>query len=128
MAEFEHIGEEAAERLRDLADRARVILVAAGIPAFDSSSPNPRGGAEIDIDTGNDDAAGVYVSWSFSRELTEEISKYLLSKEYSHPRIQYSGNIRSAMRDAIIAILSAADLSAGPAEDDMRAFAVRVSE
>jgi predicted nucleic acid-binding protein len=42
-----------------------------------SAAQIPRGGAEIEIDTGNDGAGGIYVSWSFSGELTEEISGYL---------------------------------------------------
>jgi hypothetical protein len=126
--EFEYTSSDAAERLTDLADHAHLILVAAGIPAFDSNSPNPSGGAEIEVDTGDDQAGGVYISWSFSRELAEEISGYLLDQEYSQPRIQYSSKIRLAMRDAIITILNAAGLTAGPAEDDIRVFAVRVSQ
>ncbi len=128
MVEFEHIGSEAAERLRDLADRARVTLIAAGITAFDSGSSSPRGGAEIEVDTGYDEAGGVYISWAFSRELTDEISGYLLSNQLSHATIQYSGKVRVAMRDAIIAILGAAGFSAGVSEDDMRPLAVSLSE
>src|SRR5205823_7200573 len=99
MVEFEHVNSQAVERLRDLADRVHIILVAAGIPTFDISTSNPHGGAEIEVDTGDDHAGGVYISWGFSHELSEEIRGYLLNKEYSHPRMQYSGKIRLAMRD-----------------------------
>jgi hypothetical protein len=95
---FEHVSTQAAERMRDLADRARVVLVSAGIPAFDISSPDPRGGAEIDVDTGDDEAGGVYITWRVSRGLTEEISNYVLGHEHSHPRVQYSGQIHLAIR------------------------------
>jgi hypothetical protein len=128
LMEFKHVSSEAAERLMDLAGRVQGTLITAAIPAFDTSSPDPRGGAKIEVDTADYDTGGVYITWSLSQELTEEISGYLLSKDYSHPRIQYSGNIRIAMRDAIITILQSAGFSAGPAEDDIRALAVRVSE
>jgi hypothetical protein len=127
MVEFEHIDSEASERLRDLADHARVTLIAAGIPAFDSEDSSPRGGAEIEIDTG-DEVGGVYISWAFSRELTDEISGYLLSNQLPHPTIKYTGKVAAAMRDAIVAILNAAGLSASAAEDDMRTYAVSLSE
>jgi hypothetical protein len=39
-----------------------------------------------------------------------------------------AGQIHLAMRDAIIAILNAAGLPAAPADDDMRALAIRVFE
>lgn len=128
MVEFEHIDNQAQERLRDLADRARVTLIAAGIPAFDILSSSPRGGAKIEVDTGDDEAGGVYISWALSQELTDEISGYLLSNQLSHPTIQSFCKVRLAMRDAIIAILRAADLPARPAEDDIRALAVSLSE
>jgi len=125
---FDQVSDQAAEQLKNLADRVHLILVSAGIPAFDTSNPSPDGGAEIDVDSGDDEAGGVYISWKFSRDLTAEISQHVLNKEYSHPRIQYSGQIRLAMRAAIIAILNSAGLSAEPAEDDIRALAVRVSD
>jgi hypothetical protein len=61
-------------------------------------------------------------------ELTDEISGYLLSGQTSHAVIQYSGKIRLAMRDAIIAILVAAGMSASVSEDDMRPLSVALSE
>jgi len=63
MIDFQHVDSEAAERLRGLADRARGILIAAGIPAFDWQSSSPRGGAAIEVDMGADEAGGVYISW-----------------------------------------------------------------
>jgi hypothetical protein len=41
MVDFQHVDSKTAERLRDLADRARVTLIAAGIPAFDSEDSSP---------------------------------------------------------------------------------------
>lgn len=128
MAEFEHLSQEMAEKLRDLADRVQVTLTAAGIPAFDITHQNPRGGAAIEVDTGADNAAGVYISWTLSQELTDEISGYLLEGQYSHPTFQYSGRVRLVMRDTIVGILNAAGLKAMPSKDDMRPLAVSVSD
>jgi hypothetical protein len=58
---FEHVDDAAARRLKDLADRVRVILIAAEIPASASVGPNPDGGAVIAVDTGADEADGVYI-------------------------------------------------------------------
>jgi hypothetical protein len=128
VAKFGHLNQEAAEQLRDLADRVRVTLIAAGIPAFDIADQSLRGGAAIEVDTGVDDASGVYISWTFSQELANEINNYLLAKQYSHPDFQYSGKVRLVMRDAIIAILNAAGLKAIQSKNDMRPLAVSVSD
>ena len=69
-----------------------------------------------------------YISWSLSPKLTAEINEYLLSSQPSHATIQYSGKVRIAMGDAIIAILGAAGLSAEISEYDMRPLAVKLSE
>jgi len=128
MAEFKHVDSKAAERLMQLADRARATLIAAGIPAFNIMNPDPQGGAAIDVDTGDDQGGGIYISWSLSRGLTDDINNLLLTNQLSDERIQYSGKVRVAMRDAIIAILNAAGISASPALSDMRALEVSISE
>jgi hypothetical protein len=128
MAEFEHADSQAVDRLMNLADRVRSTLTAAGIPAFNVMNPDALGGAAIDVDTGADEGGGVYISWSLSRGLTDEINNLLLANELSDERIQYSGKVRVAMRDAIIAILTAAGLSAGAAVSDIRALEVSVSD
>lgn len=128
MAEFKHVDGQAAERLRHLADRARATLVAAGIPAFGIMDRDAQGGAAVDVDTG-DDGGGVYIRWTLSKELADEINSLLLANQLSDDRIQYSGKVSAAMQDAIIAILNAAGLSARPtASDGMRPLEVSVSE
>lgn len=128
MAEFKHVDGRAAEHLIHLADRARAALIAAGIPAFNIRDPDPQGGAAIDIDTGDDQGGGVYISWSLSRGLTDDINNLLLTNQLSHELIHYSGQVRAAMRDAIITILNAAGISANLALSDMRALEVSLSE
>ena len=68
------------------------------------------------------------MGWAAFTSWTHEISDYLLSNQLSHPTIQYSGKDRVAMRDAIIAVQSAAGFSAGVSEDDMRSRVVSLSE
>jgi hypothetical protein len=128
MAEFRHVDNHATEGLVHLADRVRATLIAAGIPAFNIMDPDPQGGAAIDVDTGGDQGGGVYISWSLSRGLTDDINNLLLTNQISDERIQYSGKVRAAMRDAIIAILNAAGISASPAVSDIRALEVSISD
>jgi hypothetical protein len=120
--EVEHVNEEAARRLGDLADRVRATLVAAGIPASLTSAsgvtgPPQGGGAEIMVDTVADMAGGVYISWSFPQAQNAEFLGYLLARPDVHPRLEYFFEVRRAMRDAIIAILGAAGLTAILAEN-----------
>jgi len=129
VAEFKHVDSQAAERLRHLADRVRVTLVSAGIPAFGIMDRDPRGGAAVDVDTGDDEGGGVYIRWTVSKELADEINSLLLAEQLSDERIQYSGKVSAAMQDAMIAILNAGGLSARPtASDGMRPLEVSVSE
>jgi hypothetical protein len=81
--DVEHVDNEAAQRLRDLADRARATLVAAGIPAPDITGQPSDGGAVIAVDTGADAAGGVYISWKFPRMQADEFIGYLLARQES---------------------------------------------
>jgi hypothetical protein len=127
---FEHVDDEAERGLRDLADCVRATLGAAGIPAYASASPDPEGGAAIDVDTGADEAGGVYVSWKLPQAQHDELLSYLQAGQHSHPKAQYLFEVQRAMREAIMAILKAADLAAARSEDhnDMAPLAVLVTE
>lgn len=65
---------------------------------------------------------------ALSRELTEEINGYILSNSLPHATIQYSSKVHMAMREAITAVLNAAGFSVETFKDDMRPFAVSLSE
>lgn len=127
---FEHVDDEAARRLRDLADRVRATLTTAGIPASASASPDPDGGAFIDVDTGADEAGGVYISWKLPAAQHDELLGYVQAGQPSHPRARYLLEVQRAMREAIMAILNAADLTAARSEDhnDMAPLAALVTE
>jgi hypothetical protein len=127
---FEHVDDEAAQRLRDLADRVLTILTAAGIPASASENPGQDGGAVITVDTGTDEAGGVYVAWQFPRVQHDELLGYLRAGLRSHPAVEYSFEVWRAMREAIMAILNAAGLAAARSEDhnDVAPLQVLVSD
>jgi hypothetical protein len=127
LSGLQHVDDEAAARLRDIATRARAALVSAGIPAFDSEDPSPDGGASVQVDTGDDAAGGVYVQWVFPRSLTDDINAYIIDKQFTHPTVKYSGVVYGAMRDALLSILRASGFSAELADEDMRPFAVVIS-
>jgi hypothetical protein len=114
---FEHVDDEAAQRLTGLADRVLAILTAAGIPAFASENQSQDGGAVITVDTGADEAGGVYVAWQFPRAQHDELLSYLQAGFQSHPAAEYSFEVWRAMREAIMAILNAAGLAAARSED-----------
>jgi hypothetical protein len=114
--DFELVDDDAARELRDLAERARATLVAAGLPAS-AGNPGPGGGAVIDVDLGADAAGGVSIAWRFPRAQFEEIANHLLARQVSHPSVQYFFGVQRAMRDAIMAILHAAGFTAVRSED-----------
>lgn len=128
MFDFKHISTEEAERLKGLAARVKVALTTAGISVVDPSSVALNGGAKIEIDAGDDDSSGVYVSWALAPGLSADVSHHLLAGEPNHDIVKKSGRIRVAMREAIIAILDSSGFTAEFASDDMRPLAVSVSE
>jgi hypothetical protein len=114
---FQHVDDEAGQRLKDLADRVLAILTAAGIPASARENPGQDGGAVITVDTGADEAGGVYVAWQLPRAQHDELLSYLEAGLRSHPAVEYSFEVWRAMREAIMAILNAAGLTAARSED-----------
>lgn len=126
---FEHVDEEAARRLTDLADRVRATLTGAGIHVSASASPDPGGGAVIDVDTGAVEAGGVYIAWQLPRAQHDELLSCLHAGQHSHPGARYLFEVRRSMREAIMAILNAAGLTAARSEDhnDMAPLEVLVT-
>jgi hypothetical protein len=127
---FEHVGDGAVQRLRELADRVRTTLAAAGIPVSASASPLLDGSAVLDMDTGADEAGGIYVRWRLPRAQHDELLSRLEAGQQSHPRAQYFFTVQLAMRDAITVILNAAGITAVRSEDpyDMDPLSVLVTE
>ena len=125
--DLENLEDEPSRYLDELAENVRIALTGAGIQAFYATRPDLHGGALIEIDKVADEGAGVYIYWTLSGGLTNDVNHCLESGQYSHPLIRYSGKVRQAMQEAIVVILNAASLSARPADDDIRAYAVVVS-
>ena len=57
---FEHVDDEAARRLRDLADHVQATLANVGIPVSAAVDHDLFGGAVITVDTGADEAGGFW--------------------------------------------------------------------
>ena len=81
------------------------------------------------MDTGADAAGGVYVAWQLPRAQNDELLSYLEAGLRSHPAVGYSFEVWRAMREAIMAILNAAGLTAARSEDhnDIDPLKVHVS-
>jgi hypothetical protein len=126
VVEFDHINDDEAGRLMDLAALAKSVLQRAGIPASLADGGTDTPGALIEVDTGADDAGGVFIAWSLSSEMTAEVSDHLLKGEFAHAAVQEAGRIRAAMCEALISILAASGISATLNEDDMRPLTVAV--
>jgi hypothetical protein len=128
VAEFEEQFEEVSgperEAREKLADAAREDLTLAGLPVRDG----PEGpGAEFEVDFGDDDAGGVWVSWNPDERWTRASSESMLAGRLDDPVIERSGRVTEIMRDAMIAILAQAGYAVEPSDDDMRPLALRVN-
>jgi hypothetical protein len=126
VVDFDHISDTEAGRLMDLAAAAKSALQRAGVPASLSDDGGDRPGALIEVDTGADDAGGVFISWTLSPEMTAEVSDHLLKGEFTNGAVQSAGIIRAAMCEAIISISTSSGVSAALNEDDMRPLTVAV--
>jgi hypothetical protein len=126
MPEFHHLSGEALEPLNQLAELTRAALEIAGIPVHLLSGPSSTSGAEIEIDTGDDEGGGVYVHWHSDRRLRDEAADCVRRRQFTDPIIKHSGSISLHMRDAIIGILSSAGFVAEESRDDLRPLTVRV--
>lgn len=68
----------------------------------------------------DDEGCGIYVVWTLSQQLNENIDNQLLNGQRSSDQIKYAGTIRRAMNNALIGILLASGFRAEPSKDDMR--------
>jgi hypothetical protein len=90
---------------RDLAQRVRVTLTYAGVPAFPSDGTPVSAGAEVEIDAANDEAGGVYVTWAPSPELLKAVRDSTMDGRTHDPVVELFLSISLAMRDALMEIL-----------------------
>jgi hypothetical protein len=126
MTGFQHVPFNTADSYNTLAALIYSALEIAGLPAHYHSIGSMRPGAEIEVDTGDDDAGGVYVIWRPSEQLSLAAAEQVRQGKLSDPVIEHSGSVKLVMRDAIITILASAGFSLQPSTDDMRPLAIQV--
>ncbi|MEU2778443.1 hypothetical protein ABZ646_37595 [Streptomyces sp. NPDC007162] len=127
MSDFVNASDDVLADRNQLADQVCRELQLAGIPAFLMADAAGSVGAEVEVDAGDDEAGGVFVTWRPDPALSRAVAESVRNRELSAPVIRHSGAIVSHMRDAIIGILSSAGFRAGVADDDMRPMVIHVA-
>ncbi|MEW1635272.1 hypothetical protein AB0469_14455 [Streptomyces sp. NPDC093801] len=124
---FERVGDEESAALQKLARRVRDELAAAGLPVVAPElAPVLAGGAEVDIDDGDDAAGGVFVGWQASPRLRACTSRAFRLKQLDEPVLRHSSAVRSAMMQAMVQVLASAGFSVEDARDEYRPQQLRV--
>nr|WSX75734.1 hypothetical protein OH826_18860 [Streptomyces sp. NBC_00899] len=127
MSDFINAADDVLADRNQLADQVCRELQLAGIPAFRMVDLVDSVGAEVEVDAGDDEAGGVFVTWRPNPALSQAVAESVRNRELSAPAIRHSGTISSHMRDAIIGILKSAGFRADVADDDMRPMAIHVA-
>lgn len=124
---FERVGAEESAALQKLARRVRDELAAAGLPVVAPKlAPVLAGGAEVDIDDGDDAAGGVFVGWQASPRLRACASRAFRLKQLDEPVLRYSSAVGAAMKQAMAQVLASAGFSVEDARDEYRPQQLRV--
>ncbi|KAA6220660.1 hypothetical protein CP973_00400 [Streptomyces albofaciens JCM 4342] len=124
---FEKVGAEESARLEALASKVRDELAAAGLPVLAPGLNHVlAGGAEVEVDEGDDAAGGVYVDWQAGPRLRECASRALRLGLMDEPVLRRPGQISAAMMHAMAAILSAAGFTVEDPDDEYRPHHLRV--
>lgn len=112
-----------------LADEVCRELMLAGVPAF-REDRDDQAGAQVEVDTGDDAAGGVFVDWKPDPALRRAAVDSMQRGDQTAPVIRHDGAICSHMQKAIIGILTSAGFQADAAaafDGDMRPLSVRVT-
>ncbi|MFG3002249.1 hypothetical protein [Streptomyces sp. NPDC048340] len=125
MSEFERVEGTVEAALNMLADQVADELELAGLSVLKGG--NADAGAEIEVDAGEDEAGGVYVTWCPGSQLSLAAAVAVQQGRFDEPMIQHSGTVKRIMLDAISAILQSSRFSVEQSTDDMRPLAIRVT-
>lgn len=125
MFDFGHAADEVISDRRRLADDVCSALRYAGMSAHimtDEVMP----GAEVEVDPGDDDAGGVFVTWIKSPEFVSAVAAEVASLNQSAPVVALSEDVSRCMRDAIIRLLERFSFRSIPYDDGLRPPSVKV--
>jgi hypothetical protein len=126
MSRIGQVSDDVKELFKDLAEITYSTLELAGLPVHYSSESSLLPGAEIGIDTGDDDAGGVYVLWRPSEQLSLAAAELVRRGAASDPTVNRSGSIKLLMKDTISVILESEGFSIDRSPNDMQPLAIRV--
>lgn len=121
------MGAEESAALQKLARRVRDELAAAGLPVVAPElDPVLAGGAEVDIDDGDDAAGGVFVAWRTSPRLRACASRAFRREQLDEPALRHSSAIGAAMAQAMAQVLASAGFTVEDTRDEYRTHQLRV--
>ncbi|GIE90159.1 hypothetical protein [Actinoplanes regularis] len=107
---------EIVEERRRLADAARDVLMAAGLPVWrldngGTESGDPVVGAAINVDPFVE--GGVFIAWKASPTVVQDAIKALEANRLDDPAIELFGAITAAMIPAVAALLTTSGFTVG---------------
>jgi hypothetical protein len=124
---FERVSADERAGMDVLASRVRDELAAAGLPVLaPGMDPALLGGAEVEVDDGDDAAGGVFVGWWASPRLRACTGRAIRLRELNDPLRRHSSEIAAAMMQAMAAVLSSAGFTVEDANDEYRSHQLRV--
>ena len=124
MTSFERVPPDVEQARRDLGDRVRRSLgEVIGLPLSDGGSA----GVEISVDTGADEAGGVFVAWKASASVRDRAVESIALGRLDDPSIRLSGRVHQILADALGHILQSSGFTTEPADEDMRPYGIRVT-
>lgn len=124
---FERVSTDELASMEALARRVRNELAAAGLPVLAPGlHPVLAGGAEVMVDGGADAGGGVFAGWSASPRLQECTSRALRLRLLDDPLLRHSSQVKAAMMQAMVTILTSAGFTVEDADDEYRTHQLRV--
>ncbi|GAB3276557.1 hypothetical protein [Kineosporia babensis] len=126
----EYVSPTREREIRELGEKVRRCLAAAGLPATVRNDYSSFVGADImlhfDIIPRTGELGGVYVSWSATDEIDLAAALAVEAFRPADPMVKYSGAIGRAMCDAMLAILASAGFAVKEAEGEYHPVTVKV--
>jgi hypothetical protein len=111
---------------RELAEQVCVALSAAGVPVHLVGRDAESSGAQVEVDNGDDDAGGVFVTWQPGANLVQAVVESMSQGQTDAPVIALRTSISGYMRDAIVNVLTVFGFRVVSCDDDMRPPAIKV--
>jgi hypothetical protein len=123
---FEHVSADVQRLMEALAEAACREFLSAGLPAVVMPGTEPVAGVNIEIDTGADEAGGVFATWSPSEALDLAAADAVAHGRHDDPSIKHSGAICKAMADAMLVILVSSGFVARVGENEYMPFSIEI--